>query len=85
LKRPLVIALAIYSLWAAFCIWVTIKPIGDGGVTAHLWLTITGFPTALLSWLLPHGSLVAVVLAGVLGAAQLLALVGFIRKRKRVT
>jgi hypothetical protein len=56
---------------------------GDGGVIAHLWLTITGFPFALISWLLPNGSIVGVAVAGALGAAQLLALIWLFEARKR--
>ena len=67
--------LAVYSVWSGWWLWVTYLPVGDGGVTAHLWLTITGFPSAFLSWLLPHGSLSAVAVAGVLGAIQLIALI----------
>ena len=61
---------------------MTIESIGDGGVTAHLWLTITGFPSALASWLLPHGSIIAVAVAGALGAIQLLALVRLLKGRR---
>jgi hypothetical protein len=83
LKRPLTFGLTIYLIWVAFWLWVTIKPMGDGGVIAHLWLTITGFPFALISWLLPNGSIVGVALAGALGAAQLLALIWLFEARKR--
>ena len=82
LNRPLIIALTIYSIWVGFWFWVTIESIGDGGAIAHLWLTITGFPSALASWLLPHGSIIAVAVAGALGAIQLLALVRLLKGRK---
>lgn len=82
LKRRLAIALTSYCIWVAYWLWVTIKPVGDGGVAAHLWLTITGFPTAFESWMLPHGSVLAVTVAGVLGAVQLVALVGLLARKR---
>ncbi len=82
MKKRLSIALTIYSVWVALWLWIAVKPIGDGAVAAHLWLTVTGFPSAFLSWLLPHGSVIAVAAAGALGAAQLLALVGFFAARR---
>jgi hypothetical protein len=85
MNRRLIIGLVIYLVWSGFWIVATIVPIGDGGVSAHLWLTVTGFPLAFLSWLLPHGSVEAVITAGILGAIQLLALIAFLMRRTRST
>ena len=83
MTKRLLIAFAVYSIWFGFNIAVAVLPIGDGGVNAHLSLTITGFPSSLASWLLPHGSLQSVLVAGVLGTAQLLALVAFLTYRRK--
>jgi hypothetical protein len=85
MKKRFLTALIVYSVWTGFWILVTVVPIGDGGAPAHLWLTITGFPLAFLSWYLPHGSIQAVVAAGVIGAVQLLALIAFFGRRARPT
>ncbi|MDJ0906432.1 MAG: hypothetical protein QNI96_10465 [Woeseiaceae bacterium] len=82
MTKRLIIAFATYSVWFCFNIAVAIVPIGDGGVAAHLRLTITGFPSSLASWLLPHGSIQGVLVAGLLGTVQLLALVAFVTYRR---
>jgi hypothetical protein len=64
------VVLGSYLVWGVFCIVVTVVPIGDGGVNAHLWLIITGYPLALISLALPHGSVQAVLCAIVVGSIQ---------------
>jgi hypothetical protein len=46
------------------------KSVGEFGVSGHLLLTITGAPFSTISWFLPHGSLKAIFVAGVLGTLQ---------------
>ncbi len=82
MAKRLLIAFAVYFVWFCFNITVAVVPIGDGGVNAHLALTITGFPSSLASLLLPHGSIQGVLGAGVLGIAQLLALIAFLTDRR---
>ena len=65
---------------AYFCIFVIVffvaaygyyyESNGEFGVSGHLLLTITGAPFSIISWLLPHGSLKAIFVAGVLGTLQ---------------
>lgn len=44
---------------------------GEYGITTHLLLTATGLPLSLLSWhILPNGSILCVVVAGVIGTVQ---------------
>lgn len=43
---------------------------GEYGVSAHLWLTLTCMPLSFGSWLLPHGSIIGVFVAGVLGVIE---------------
>ena len=82
MTKRLIITFVAYSIWFCFNIAVAVLPIGDGGVNAHMGLTITGFPSSLASWLLPHGSIQGVLVAGALGTAQLLALVAFLTYRR---
>lgn len=43
---------------------------GEYGVSTHLWLTITGLPLALLSWYVPNGTALGVLVAGLIGTIQ---------------
>lgn len=43
---------------------------GEYGVSAHLWLTLTGMPLSFISWAVPHGSILGVAVAGVAGFIQ---------------
>ncbi len=66
----------IYGAWVL--VWLALSEYGllfaehgEFGVSAHLWLTITGLPLSLLSWLItPHGLFIGAVVAGVIGLAQ---------------
>ncbi|MDJ0938482.1 MAG: hypothetical protein QNJ00_01830 [Woeseiaceae bacterium] len=77
-----IIAFLIYIAWCGFNIAVAAVPIGDGGVVAHLALTITGLPSSFVSWFLPHGSLQGVMAAAVLGAVQLVLLFALLNRQK---
>ena len=81
MNKRLLISFIVYFVWSSWWITVTVVPIGDGGVSAHLWLTVTGFPLAFLSWYLPHGSIQAVAASAALGTIQLLTLVAFLTRR----
>lgn len=59
-----------YGLWVILNIAITVFEISDAGVNGHLSLVFTGLPGSLLSLFLPHGSLVAVIVAGLLGLLQ---------------
>jgi len=59
-----------YGLWVAANIGVTALGIGDGGVSSHLSLLLTGFPLSLVSLALPSASLGGVLVAGLLGLLQ---------------
>lgn len=39
-------------------------------ISSHLYLTVLSFPSGWVSWMLPHGSMVAVLCAGSLGIVQ---------------
>lgn len=43
---------------------------GEYGLSAHLWLTLTGMPLSFISWAVPHGSVFGVTVAGVAGIIQ---------------
>jgi len=43
---------------------------GEYGVSTHLGLTITGLPLSLLSWYIPNGTVLGVLVAGLIGTAQ---------------
>ena len=70
MKRAAIMTAVVYGAWFAICIVITVLKIGDGGTGAHLALLFTGPPASLLSLWLPHGSLLGVLVAGVLGLAQ---------------
>ena len=61
------------------------KSVGEIGVSAHLFLTITGAPFSLISWFLTHGSLKAIFVAGIMGVLQwylFAKLVAFAERRR---
>lgn len=68
--------IAIYGAWV--CVWFGIAGYGalftghgEYGVSSHLWLTISGVPASLLSWLVtPNGTVAGTVVAGLLGLVQ---------------
>lgn len=74
-KRTKWVVLA-YGAWVL--IWSCIatygaffKNHGEYGVGSHLWLTITGLPSSLLSWFIaPHGTLIGTIVAGLIGLIQ---------------
>ncbi len=70
MKKGIMFVVGGYGAWVILNIVITVFQIGDAGVNAHLALIFTGLPTSLLSLLAPHGTLVAVLIAGVLGLAQ---------------
>ncbi len=43
---------------------------GEYGISAHLWLILTGLPLSLVSGLMPHGSILGATAAGILGFVQ---------------
>lgn len=64
-----------YGAWVG--LWIVLAAYGalfaahgEFGISAHLWLTLTGLPLSFLSWGLPHGTLIGAVVAGVLGIVQ---------------
>lgn len=59
-----------YGAWIALNIFITVFKIGDAGANAHLALMFTGLPISLLTLYLQAGSLVAVLVAGLLGMIQ---------------
>ena len=50
---------------------------GEFGISAHLWLTLTGMPLSFISWALPHGSVYGVAVAGIAGFIQWFAISEF--------
>lgn len=67
--------LKFYGTWAI--VWVLIALVGNAvsghaefGVSAHLLLSITGFPLAFLSFHAPNGTVLGTVVAGGIGLAQ---------------
>lgn len=43
---------------------------GEYGISTHFWLTITGLPLSLFSWYVQNGSVLGVLVAGLIGTAQ---------------
>ncbi|MBQ0799451.1 MAG: hypothetical protein KBT63_09210 [Porticoccaceae bacterium] len=70
MKKGLMFIVVGYGAWIILNLVITVFKIGDAGVNAHLALIFTGLPASLLSLLAPHGTLVAVLIAGVLGLVQ---------------
>lgn len=72
--RTKIIGIA-YSAWAIGFFLIAVygalfSDHGEYGVSAHLWLTLTGMPFSLLSWGVPHGSVIGVGVAAVAGIIQ---------------
>ena len=70
----------LYGLWVVFLLSIASYGAlftfhGEYGISSHLWLTITGYPLSLLSWLTPHGTILGVLVAGVTGLIQWCAIV----------
>ena len=64
-----------YGAWALAVLTIAVlgnsfSGHGEYGISAHLWLTITGLPLSLLSWHLPNGTILGVLGAGLIGTAQ---------------
>ena len=73
-KRTKIVSIA-YGTWAIvfFLIDILGKMFtghGEFGISAHLWLTLTGMPLSFVSWALPHGSDFGVAVAGLAGIIQ---------------
>ena len=70
----------IYGLWVV--LWLVIAAYGalftthgEYGISSHLWLTITGVPLSLTSWVIaPHGTFIGSLIAGIFGLVQWSAL-----------
>jgi hypothetical protein len=69
------IVATIYGIWV--CFWLAIAIYGalftthgEFGVSAHLWLILTGLPISLLSLEVPNGSVLGVLVAGIFGLLQ---------------
>ncbi len=60
-----------YSLWIILWLVLTLSENADGGVSAFLYLTITGLPFSLLGWnILPNGGLLSLIVIGMIGLIQ---------------
>ena len=66
----------LYGTWTLLWICVAAYGVlftahGEFGVSAHLWLTLTGLPLSFVSWAIhPHGTVAGVVVAGAAGLLQ---------------
>lgn len=66
----------IYGVWSLLLLCIALYGAiftthGEFGVSTHLWLTITGLPLSLLSWLIkPNGTVLGTLVAGVIGLLQ---------------
>ena len=65
----------LYGAW--ICLWLAIALYGkyftshgEFGISAHLWLILTGFPFSLLSLAAPNGTVLGAFVAGLLGLLQ---------------
>lgn len=64
-----------YGAWAFLLLTIAVlgnsfSGHGEYGISTHLWLTVTGLPLSLLSWLVPNGTVFGVLVAGLIGTAQ---------------
>jgi hypothetical protein len=82
-KRNARITVYVYGAWSLLWIGVALSTVADARVGAHLWLLFTGTPLALLSLYLPHGSLQAIVAAGLLGLIQWVPVIAWWSSGKR--
>jgi hypothetical protein len=64
----------IFGLWSLLLFGIALANQGEIALSAHLWLVITGLPSALLSLHLQNGSTLAVGAAALLGLVQWLLL-----------
>jgi hypothetical protein len=78
-RIPILIATG-YAAWVVVCVLITVLKIGDAGANAHLALIFTGLPSALLSLIIPNGTLLAVLVAGTLGLIQWVAVAELISR-----
>lgn len=66
----------IYGGWVLVCQAVSaygalFESHGEYGISSHMWLTITGLPSSLLSWfIVPNGTFTGALAAGSLGLVQ---------------
>ena len=73
-----------YGGWSLLWLAIAAFNIGDGGVPAHLNLVVTGLPFGLLSlYIAPHGSVLGVAIAGVIGTVQWCLVAKLNQRRKR--
>jgi len=75
MKKGIRLFLLGYGAWIVVNIIITVFHIGDAGANAHLALMFTGLPASLLSLYLKNGSLIAVLVAGLLGLVQWLLVI----------
>ena len=73
-KRTHIVGIA-YGAWAMMFLLFAIYGAlfadhGEYGISAHLWLTLTGVPLSFVSWFAPHGSVLGVSVAGLAGIVQ---------------
>lgn len=73
-RRTNIVGMA-YGAWAAVFFLVAVYGAmvadhGELGISAHLWLTLTGMPLSFISWGVPHGSVLGVAVAGIAGTIQ---------------
>ena len=83
LRAMLKAILSLYVTWILFWAAVAVFGIGDGGVVAHVWLLISGFPLSFISWAMPHGSISGVVVAAIAALIQLMVLVFIFRRNRK--
>jgi hypothetical protein len=77
--------LGVYLIWVLFQLGQVVYYISTGSAAAgevqggaHMALVVTGLPSSLMSLMLPHGSLAAILLAGVLGIVQWALFIRFV-------
>ena len=77
LRRATKIAAGIYGAWCAAAVGLALRG-GEYAISAHLWLMLTGLPSALVSLWLPNASLAGVAGAAFLGFLQWVVLIQII-------
>ena len=73
-KRTRNIGIA-YGVWAMAFFLIAVygalfSSHGEYGVSAHLWLLLTGMPLSFVSWAVAHGTVPGVAVAGIAGIIQ---------------
>jgi len=68
--------------WTLLCLLLASQG-ADQAAAAHLWIIASSLPVGLITLLLPHGSSLALVVAGILGCAQWYALLAFASRMSR--